>query len=179
MDGSERRRERRRDRAEAGAGNQPARREKGGARESHCSASVPAFPGHTDDYVCGNHCRVTRDAHAKAKNRRNQSSSTSALYLAFVSASLLSVLGCTTYTYVQSGAVHHSLLDSPRSFGPRIHRTPTSTFAIRYLCYRDPENRGFVGGPGPALTRKSIRTDVDGRGRETRFHPPNICPLRP
>ena len=39
-----------------------------------------------------------RDAHAKAKNRRNQSSSTSALYLGFVSASLLSV-----YSGVQRG----------------------------------------------------------------------------
>lgn len=75
-------------------------REKEGACESHCLASVPAFPAHSDDYVCGNHCRVTRDAHAKAKNRRNQSSSTSALYLAFVSASLLSVLGVQrTRTY--------------------------------------------------------------------------------
>lgn len=82
------------------------RREKEGAGESHCAASVPAFPAHTDDYVCGNHCRVTRDAHAKAKNRRNQSSSTSALYLAFVSASLLSVLGVQrTRTYPER-AVH-------------------------------------------------------------------------
>jgi len=79
-------------------------------------ARVPEFRGYSDDYVCGNHCRVTRDAHAKAKNRRNQSSSTSALYLGFVSASLLlvgtlfhppplslslsfSLCRCTTYAY--------------------------------------------------------------------------------
>lgn len=62
------------------------------ANESRChEPRVPEFRGYSDDYVCGNHCRVTRDAHAKAKNRRNQSSSTSALYLGFVSASLLLV----------------------------------------------------------------------------------------
>lgn len=55
---------------------------------------VASAGAHSDDYVCGNHCRgnASVDAHAKAKNRRNQSSSTSALYLGFVSASLLSVL---------------------------------------------------------------------------------------
>lgn len=70
-------------------------------------ARVPEFRGYSDDYVCGNHCRVTRDAHAKAKNRRNQSSSTSALYLGFVSASLLLV---GTLFPLLSSFLSHTLL---------------------------------------------------------------------
>ena len=72
--------------------------------ENHCQ-SIVEIRAYSNDYVCGNHRRVTRNAHGKAKNRRNQSSSTSALYVSFVSSSLLSVLIVSakpicTYIYI-------------------------------------------------------------------------------